>query len=296
MECKILVPSGIGDFSWTWSKLVTTDDTYHIEYIGGKPDRMSAFLKILPQDRILSFKANDNYYTKWNGPELVCVSRDTRRYPELYKARCYSDVQSGELVFLESNTFLEAGNRLESWLGKDIPTTDFHYVLAGADDQVVKDNTFVVNFSSYGTKKAWGYYDVPDSVELVKLICDATGLIPKFIGGTYDDYTRDICEELKKFKYYAIDLVGKTPDLRDVIRTLQRTNLYFGACSGLMVLSNVLNTAVCTYYPPFNTPPGRHLAGMWHDKNIAYMSLFWDGKEKDKVVLPDFLREAGLLK
>src|SRR3989338_1045274 len=44
VDYKILVPSGIGDFSWTWSKLVTTPHRFHIEYMGGYPDRLAAFL------------------------------------------------------------------------------------------------------------------------------------------------------------------------------------------------------------------------------------------------------------
>ena len=291
---RILVPSGIGDFSWTWSKLVTTNDQYHIEYIGGKPDRMFAFLSLLPSDRVLSYSANDNYYTKWNeNGELVCVSRDIKRFPQLSKINNYSDLRENQLAFVESNTFLERGNRLEGWLGNEIPKTDFHYKVAGALEKSTKGNYFIVNFSSYGTKKAWGYYEVPSASNLVELIAKKTGWSPLFIGGTYDDFTSDIHAELLNRGINAVSLVGKTPDLGCVMALLQQARMYFGACSGLMVLSNILHTPVVTYYPPFNTPPGRHLAGTWHDPAIPYMSLFWEGESKDRELVTEFLNKIG---
>ena len=282
MIYKILVPSGIGDFSWLWSKLSITGDQYHIEYIGGKPDRMSAFLKLLPKDKILSFKPNDNYATRWNDKgELVCYPKDASTYPGLHKMQRYSDLKEGQLMFAEVNSRLEAGHRLEGWLSNEIPNTEFHYKIAGILEKWSKGNCFIVNFSSYGTKKAWGYYDVPVAASLVEFIVMQTDWTPLFIGGEYDDFTSDIHAELLRRGIEAISLVGRTPSLKTVIALIQQSNLYFGACSGLMVISNILRVPVCAYYPPFEKPPGRHLAVAWHDEEVPYMSLFWEGFDKD---------------
>jgi ADP-heptose:LPS heptosyltransferase len=194
------------------------------------------------------------------------------------------------LVFLESNTYLEAGNRLEGWFAQDIPDTDFHYKMNGALDKAKRGNYFIVNFSSYGTKKAWGYYETTGAADVVEFLIKKTGWTPIFIGGTYDDFTRDVYMELIRREDRAINLVGKTPDLTEVVVWLQQARFYFGACSGLMVLSNVLRTPVATYYPPFQTPPGRHLAGTWHDPAIPYVSLFWEGVEQDKQIMESFLK------
>jgi len=288
---KILVASGIGDFSWLWSKIVTTGDQYHVEYIGGKPDRMTAYLSILPKDKILSFAPNSNYYTKWdeNG-ELICISRNPNQYPTLPKARRYSDLRPDTLSFFEINTYLERGNRIETWMQDEIPKTDFHYFLDGKLERATRGNYFIVNYSSYGTKKAWGYYDVPVSTDIIQHIVNKTGWTPLFIGGTYDDYTNDICIECLNRGIGAVTVIGKTPDLCTVTALLQQAQAYIGACSGLMVLANVLNTPVCAYYPPFKMPPGRYLAGTWHDTSIPYASLFWEGKDIDIAAIDCFLQ------
>jgi len=286
---RILVPSGIGDFSWLWSKISTTPHNFHIEYIGGTPDRMAAFLEILPQDRIVGKISNPHYFTKWEKGELICVNRQPQLYPSLKKAYRFSDLVPDQLYFIENNSWLEAGNRLEEWNKEDLPATDFHYPLLGVCD-TRKEDYFVVNFSSYGTKKAWGYYEVTDSAEVVESLFKMTGWKPLFIGGTYDDYTKDIYENLKN-KIPCISLVGHTPDLKDVVQTLQQSQMYFGACSGLMVLTNILRTPVATYYPPFDVPPGRKLAGTWHDPAIPYLSLFWEGKDKEKCLLENFIKK-----
>lgn len=289
MDYKILVPSGIGDFSWTWSKLVTTPHRFHIEYMGGYPDRLAAFLALLPADRILSIKPNMDYCTRWNERgELVCFPRNPG-VPPVRKAERLSDLSETELVFLESNTFLEAGNRLEGWLSNEMPETDFHYQIKGALKLSRTADYFVVNFSSYGTKKAWGYYEVPDAAHIVKFISVYTGWIPLFVGGEYDDFTRDVHQYLMEGGSPGISLIGKTPDLLEVIAILQQSQMYFGACSGLMVLSNVFKVPVVTYYPPFTKPPGRHLSGTWHSPATKHIGLFWEGVGKDLQILEDFL-------
>ncbi len=303
MIYRILVPSGIGDFSWLWSKLVTTCDKYHIDYIGGKPDRMHAFLSLLPNDRILSFKANPDYATRWDGPELVVFPRNVSTHPFVTKARRYDTMipmvgagtglsTNSRMFFVESNTHLEAGNRIENWLGDELPNTDLHYRIKGALDKCVKNDYFIVNFSSYGTKKAWGYYEVPESTEIVAALAKKTGWIPLFIGGDYDDYTRDIYLKLLDKGVNAVNLIGRTPALADVVALLQQSRMYFGACSGLMVIANILYTPVACYYPPFDMPPGRKLAGTWHDKNIPYVSMFWEGKDKDIEILEEFIKHC----
>jgi hypothetical protein len=58
---RILVPAGIGDFSWLWSKFSTTNDSYHVEYANCIPDRLGPYLALLPKDKLLSYKQSPNY-------------------------------------------------------------------------------------------------------------------------------------------------------------------------------------------------------------------------------------------
>lgn len=293
---KILVPSGIGDFSWLWTKLVTTEHNFHIRYIGGFPDRLRAFLSLLPSSRILSFGPDLDYCTFWDQHhQLACRPRDSVKTPMLRKASSLADLCKDELMFLENNSFLEAGNRIEGWMKDEIPGACFHYSLAGADEQFSRGrgNYFIVNFSSYGTKKAWGYYEVPVAADLVRSIAKKTGAMPFFIGGGYDDFTRDIYESLRD-SISCVSLIGRTPSLREVIALLQQSRFYFGACSGLMVISNIVYVPVITYYPPFDKPPGRKLSGTWHDPEIPHLGLFWEGAEGDMYQIEAFLKGASV--
>jgi len=285
---RILVPSGIGDFSWTWSKLVTTGDQYEVDYVGGAPDRMKAYLALLPKDKIIAFRSNPNYTTGWDKNEqLICIPRNQQ--PLIPTAQRYADLSSNQLSYVECNTLLESGVRLEKWLEDEIPNIDFHYKIDGTLPKCVRNNYFIVNFSSYGTKKAWGYYEVPDTRDLVIYINKKTGWMPIFIGGHYDDYTADIHRRVIARGIPAIDLVGKTPELLEVISLLQQSQFYFGACSGLMALANVLYIPTIVYYPPFKTPPGRRLSGTWHDPNVLHVGLFWDGRLRDEETLDPIL-------
>lgn len=290
MNLRILVPSGIGDFSWLWSKLVTTEHNFHIEYMGGYPDRLKAFLSLLPKDRVLSFHPNVDFCTRWDDKgELVTFRRDGNNALNVSKAKSLNDLSGDRLTFIENNSFLEAGNRIEDWWKDEIPGVEFHYDLAGSLKQSVIGNYFIVNFSSYGTKKAWGYYEVPAAAGVVQFIAEHTGALPLFIGGEYDDFTRDIFEHLSDAGQRCLSLVGKTPGLLEIIPILQQSRFYFGACSGLMVLTNILSRPVITYYPPFPKPPGRFLSGTWHDPEWPHLGLFWEGTENDKIMINDFL-------
>ena len=280
---KIMVPSGIGDFSWTWAKLAATDDQYHIHFANGLPNRMDAFLALLPKDKVLSYKMSEEFTTGWDGPTLKPYPREKRQ--PIKVARNYTDLNDQEFKFFECNSFLEAGNRLEYWQKNELPKIDFHYNIKGVVDGAKTGNYFIVNFSSYGTKKAWGYYEVDDSADIVEYISKKKEMMPVFIGGSYDDYTTDIFKTVVSRGVRAVSLVGKTPDLIAVIALLQQARMYFGACSGLMALANVLYTPVAVYYPPFDMPPGRLLNGMWHDPEVLHVGMTWRGKMGDIVRL-----------
>lgn len=290
MNYRILVPSGIGDFSWLWSKLVTTPHNFHIEYMGGYPDRLKAFLALLPPDRVLSFSPNVDFCTRWDeNNELVCYRRDGNKSANVQKAGYLSSLSEDRLTFIENNSFLEAGNRIEGWWKDEIPGVDYHYALGGYLARSRPANYYIVNFSSYGTKKAWGYYEVDVAADIVRHISAVTGHIPLFIGGEYDDFTKDIYERLAVSGDKCLSLIGRTQSLIDIIPILQQSRFYFGACSGLMVLTNILRRPVITYYPPFPKPPGRHLSGAWHDPKYPHLGLFWDGDEIDKELIEHFL-------
>jgi hypothetical protein len=221
---------------------------------------------------------------------LICYSKYPHRAPEVKKAFRISDLSESEISFLECNSFLEDGNRLEGWAGEEIPETNFHYQIAGAVEDSPRTESFIVNFSSYGTKRAWGYYEVPDAAALVALIATKTGWLPIFVGGEYDDFTRDVYAYLHAVFPRCVSVVGKTPDLLEVVGLLQQSKLYFGACSGLMVLSNIFFTPVIAYYPPYLKPPGKKLAGTWHDPAAPHLGMFWEGVMRDMPEIEAFLK------
>lgn len=284
MKYRILVPSGIGDFSWLWSKLSTTEHQYFVEYAYMYPDRLGAFLPLLPKDKLLGFKTNKDYRCWFDtlGLEMHFAPGDES------KVNLHSQLVPGDdvLNLIEPNTHLERGNRIETWL-PDVPATDLHYKIGGLLERPVRQNIFLVHLSSVKVRIFWNYYDVPVWVDMVEAIQKKTGWLPIFIGGDYDDFAQECFEQYIQ-KNQAISLIGKTPNLVSVLCLIQQSRFFMGAVSsGLTMLANVLNTPSVSWWPRPGLPPS------WPDTNIPYLWFLWKNPDLDKEALLLWLKNIA---
>jgi hypothetical protein len=280
MEYKILVPSGIGDFSWLWSKISTTNDSFFVEYADMIPDRLAAFLALLPKEKITGWAINKKYRCVFDTAalEMAFMPRDHK------KIELYSDLAPDVLNVVEANTHLERGGRIESWL-PDLPVTDLHYKINGLARGAKRQGIFPVHLSSFKVHGYWKYYDIPVWVDMVSAIQQVTGWRPVFIGGDYDDFAQ-ACFEKYIERFSAINLIGCTPDLKSIIPLIQQSKFFMGAVSsGLTMLANVLSIPTASWWPRPKLPPS------WPDLNIPYLWFLWKNAEEDKEILLNWIKE-----
>ena len=285
MEYRLLVPAGIGDFSWLWSKLSTTEDTYHIEYTNNPPHRLGAFLNLLPKDRILSHKLNENYKVGFSVKNLtMTVKPMSTSTPTVRTAERYCDLRPHQLMYIEPNTHVEHGKRIEEWLGKEIPNTNLHYKIEGLLDNPKRQNFFIVHLSSYHMQQVWSMYKLEDWISIISMIQKQTGWTPIFVGGSYDDFASDVYEKYSD-NNKAISLIGKTEDLISVLCLTQQCKLFLGCISsGLTMLSNVLYTPSISWWPRTLLPTS------WADESVGYKHFQWKEPKKDEQEISEWIK------
>jgi hypothetical protein len=280
MEYRIIVPPGIGDFSWLWSKLSTTDDKYFIEYADTGPTRLGTFLDMLPKDKITGHAINKKYRVNFNITQL-----QMNIVPEVPRLITYQQLQraSGCMFYVEANTHLEHGKRIEDWMPS--LRTDLHYKIEGVDPCARRQDIFVVHLSSFRQQGIWDTYGVDESIEMIDMVQRKTGWMPVFIGGSYDDMARAVFEKYID-DHSAVSLVGKTEkDLTGLFNIIQQSKFFYGlVSSGMTMVANVLRTPVAAWWPRPQLPTA------WADTNIPYTWFLWKDYKQDMAAVESFLQ------
>ncbi|MCK5161620.1 MAG: hypothetical protein KAQ99_08620 [Candidatus Aureabacteria bacterium] len=272
MVNHIVVPPGIGDFSWIWSKFSTTDDKFFIEYADTGPERLEAFLKLLPKDKIVGWAKSEKYKVGFNIEDLEMIVM-----PGLLKLKYYNQFKEnpGKIFYVEANTHLERGNRIEEWMPS--LKTDFHYEIQGKYPEVKKLNMFIVHLSSSKMQRLWKCYGKEDVMMMIRMIQKAKDWTPLFVGAEYDDFAMECAKEyIDRYDNRAINLIGNTCDLRDMVSLLKRAKLFLGlVSSGLTMMANVLSVPSISWWPR----PG--LPKSWADQKIMFKWFLWKDFTKD---------------
>jgi len=287
MTHRIIVPPGIGDFSWLWSKLCTTKDKYHIQYADTGPQRLEPLLALLPKDKVEGYAMNPNYSVSFNLRTLTMnLVPKTRTTYHVARPQGYQHMVNTPdgLFYVEANTHLENGNRIETWM-PEIKDIDFHYKIEGVKD-VDKENIFIVHLSSFKMEKIWRTYKIDQWITLFDMIQRTTGYKPVFIGAEYDDCAA-ACFEQYKQNHVCDSLIGKTPDLLSVLNTIKSSKFFVGAVSsGLTMLANVLCIPSISWWPRPKLPQS------WADETIAYKWFLWADFDKDFVEVERWVKDV----
>lgn len=290
MDYRIIVPPGIGDFSWLWSKLCTSEDRYFIEYADTGPDRLGPFLALLPKEKIIGFQKNANYRVNFstNLLEMSLHPVTTPGKPAFSvpsRATRYQDLQrdSGRLWYVEANTHLERGNRIEKWFPE--LDTDLHYRINGVENGA-KEDIFIVHLSSFKMFKIWKTYDINQNIEIIDMLQKTTGLTPVFIGAEYDDFAK-ACYEQYATSHTARSVIGQTPDVLSALNTIVKSRFFLGSVSsGMTMLANVLGVPSASWWPRPGLPPS------WPDTDIPYLWFMWENHKRDMEILERWCKTA----
>lgn len=280
----IVVPSGIGEFQWAWTKYANTGERFAILGLDGAPRRLHQFCELHPAIEVFGYSGFD-YSTVRSWQKnfgLGTWARVTEQFPR------------GKFTMLACNPHLEAGHPLADWL-PDLPTT-YRYALHTTPehklqaDQVLSrvepgDFTIGISCASYRGAAAWRTWTAVEWNTFLRLVQRE---VPhaKFalLGGSWDDLTSALYDPDGPLRWVVdkrgIPPVGTT-SFGGVVEVLKRLDAYIGFSSGLghVALHNC-GTPVFMLWPEHE----QLLSRSWVDpellQNGAYVPSRWLGPEE----------------
>ena len=271
----VCVPSGIGDVSWMYSKLMHAPPM-EWEIADGWPHRTAPFLSLLPN--VISAR-----YGEFNYSDIIAMQSAR---PPLAR---WADVNGCARLMLEANQHLEMGKPLVEWL-PDLPV-EFHYDIGTTDRDKERAESLLEGFrrpwwgvsaASYRGSEAWKTWGLEEWSEFLgKFHAEAEGTII-LLGGFWDDLT----SQLSELGYP--DLVGRT-SIGCAVEVLRSLDGYLGFSSGLGVLRTVLRKKVFMLWPEHQQLLSTSWAPPWMVEEGSYVAKQWDDPGR---ILPAALKWA----
>jgi hypothetical protein len=166
----LIVPSGIGEFQWAWTKYLNTGEDFCILGLDGSPRRLHQFCEM--HLRVKAFGYTSVFdYTR------------IRQWQDFHKLTTWEAVSKkfglGQPCALACNPHLEGGFPLSEWL-PDLQTT-YAYPLKPTETQLVKAGKYLQNCeftdvligiscASYRGADAWKTWHVAEWLEYLTLV------------------------------------------------------------------------------------------------------------------------------
>jgi len=257
MTRTIITCPGIGDSIWLFMKLINQSEKFHWKIGDGTPQRGKQIFDLFPQ-LVESFE-----YIPQSGYKKIKRNAYNGKWRD-----------TPESFYLEANSHLEYGNRIESYLpdlkttfnleygtsSMDIATADI--TLYGSIQVTGKVNPNLIGgrittkpkyigiyTSAYSNARHWGGWGTKEWLELMGLIKNYNKEY-KFvlIGAEYDlGIPAEIMTALPKEDY--INTVGQP--LSVVVEILKRLDCFIGFPSGLSIINETLAARqTIMFYPP----------------------------------------------
>lgn len=268
---ELIVHPGIGDLSWLFSKLSTTD--YKFDLIIAEDAKTR---RALPLGDMVEC-VNSARYGGRELYELLYIAKNAL-FEDYVKAH-----EMGKKLVMTANHWVDSGNRLEGFL-RDI-NTDFHYNIHGSPanakwaDQILENDRpcFGIYTSSMGGIEAWTAWSAMEWSEFIGMVEQNYPDVKFYLlGAKWDNDMRAPLRRILDDQYVDYhDLIGKTT-LGQALELIRRLKYFAGFASGLTILANVVNTPVVMLYPKYlggltySWPCPRSMA------NGSYQGLIWD--------------------
>lgn len=265
------VPSGIGDLSWIYSKLVSFKHPYRLEICGDEPRRTLPFSELLPG--VQDSKYADFQYWKTFVTQKKGLPVDTN----------LNDLDPGT-YYLSANHHLDNGGKLADFL-PDLPTK-YHYKINTTAAMIKRVDQWMtgdleaypkphigVYTSKHDSYRAdWRFWKHQGWTEFLEKIHAITGGTFVFIGADFDtDLTQTVACCVGRSGIPRMTLVGQT-HIGEVWHLLKRLDYLFAYASGIGILGDVVNVPTTHYLPtprhddlcdtyanPANIESGRHI-------------------------------------
>lgn len=303
---KLIVPAGIGDWSWIWSKFYAVRD--HIDsvrIVDGAPRRTKEYVQACGIKDV-------DYDTEITGGQYqMLLSYEAARGIDWKSYPTWKKIEKLEAdpLLIEANQHLEHGLRLEDWL-PDLPT-NFHYPLFVSDDDrqrarettrraiegdrydsphPMKEGPVVgISCASYKGADAWETWGREQWVEFLKRVM-ALGWRPLLVGGGWDDLTYTVACDLD-----LPSTVGKT-SVPQMIEQMAILDSYIGFSSGMNVIRTVLNKTAMALWPCNKRCDQKELSTSWAPPDMLesrrYVAVTWRPVDDVWPVAKAFLRRC----
>lgn len=233
---EFVLPVGIGDISWVYSKIRHLPSTYNLHPVlytpGEAPRRSQEFVALLPD-------------VEWGGyvetsSGAVMTSHIPPQWPATWGWRPITDFGR---VHVTANCHLELGRRLEEWWPW-LPT-DYHYPIRTSPVTLGRPIVGIhLSERELCGNVFWHIWTDAEWVAFIQGLYDALGG-PQlmFIGASYDEarIVRVVEQLSVKAPTYWI---GKP--LAQTIDVLRQLRYFVGYHDGLSVLANVVRTPTLT--------------------------------------------------
>jgi hypothetical protein len=265
------VPSGIGDVSWAYSKLMHIGKL-HYEVADGWPYRTVPFLEMLPQ-------VAGATYGVFTFRDIVAFEQASPGASlPTWKER---DSNGRSKLLIQPNLHLEQGRRLEDWL-PDLPC-EFHYEINTSAEQMLRASNKLgvhprpwtgISCASYRGSEAWKTWGYAEWSPFLKKLHAELGGTLFLLGGFWDDLTDSLADDGWP------SLVGRT-DTGTVIEILRLLDYYLGFSSGLGVLRTVMSLNAFMLWPDHQVelstswaPPemleeGTYATHLWREPEVV---------------------------
>jgi len=265
----VQVPTGIGDFSWVYSKLVTLGCPLEIEVCAGGPPRLQPICDLLP--------AISKMYTGTIGyGELVRIQK-----PSNFSLTEIINWPHGVPLPLSANNHIEKGQRIETWL-PDMGICHHYEVFPSANDlKIAKtvhnfDKFVCIYASSKATSGTWNGWQGPQWVEFMQLFRAQVAPLPfVLIGAPWDvDLGLEIAACAAAASIPLVNLVAQTP--LGASFTIIKDSVYFVSFpSGMGIMAHVLQHPTTMFYPEaLRIMLGSYVSPTSDADNLFYETVF----------------------
>jgi hypothetical protein len=258
----LIVPSGIGEFQWAWTKYLNTGEDFCILGLDGAPRRLHQFCELHPQIKKFGYTTMHDYTR-------------IRQWQDYHQLQSWANVKKffslGQPTALACNPHLEAGRPLAEWL-PDLPTT-YHYPLALQEKHYSVADRYLSNSdqddvlngiscASYRGADAWSTWQAQQWMTfLQKTQQEVPNARFVLLGGAWDDLTAAVYDEDSGLRWLT-DARGFPPtgrtDFGTAAAILTGLDGYIGFSSGLgHVALHCCRTPVFMLWPEHEQPLSR---------------------------------------
>ena len=241
---RIIVPSGIGDFSWIYAKLSTLHTMLDVAVVRGGYRRLLPYLEILPY-------VENRSETEERYAHLLPVSMPWYTTKEQL-------LEAGKQapLAIAANQHLEAGNDLESWL-PDIEC-DYHYAINALPEHRKQasaamegiERYHVIFTASLDSRAIWHGWTAEDWMTYIKEFDKLHGEVtPVLVGAEWD---------LKVCNMLEAQIIASGRKCRNLCAKLHigatlevmKKAIYVAAFpSGIAITANVINAPAMMFWP-----------------------------------------------